>query len=242
MEEDFTKKRLSGPDLASYEFGVASSNVCLLSEFLARINYLSHSEHRARTIGERVVFDQFFYTKSAGEQAGKAGRKEEAAGFVGGLSSRFPRLDVLHLQEVFDWNYNKTLRKELHKLLIGEETDNRRQVGYVYTTHLQAYEGIVESLHKTVEEEHSSHKRRLQLSRKEEKNDLITIGRWEKQSSQESDDTESETTDSDEDDHLQHQQKQENSSQLPKVVIMHDSVLKEIQHRLSKRPTSLLVS
>lgn len=27
------------------------------------------------------------------------------------------------------------------KLLIGEETDSRRQVGYVYTTHLQAYQG-----------------------------------------------------------------------------------------------------
>ncbi|KAL8615326.1 hypothetical protein ACOMHN_038065 [Nucella lapillus] len=214
MEEDLMKKRLSGPDLASYEFGVASSNVCLLSEFLSRINYLSHSGHRAGTIGERVVFDQFFYTKSAGEHAGKAGRKEEAAGFVGGLSSRFPRLDVLCLQEVFDWNYNKTLRKELHKvfpyiihdvgvwswqsnyfmvnsglmmasrhpvldvefkffphcvsqclfiskgllmvkLLIGEETDNRRQVGYVYTTHLQAYEGpgsvIVKQLDSIVE-------------------------------------------------------------------------------------------
>ncbi|KAL8609217.1 hypothetical protein ACOMHN_036661 [Nucella lapillus] len=93
----------------------------------------------------------------------------------------------------------------------------------------QSKTGIVESLHKTVEEEHSSHKRRLQLTRKEEKNDLITIGRWEKQSSQESDDTESETTDSDGDDHLQHQQEQENSSQLPKVVIMHDSVLKDVE-------------
>ncbi|KAL8619764.1 hypothetical protein ACOMHN_025850 [Nucella lapillus] len=89
--------------------------------------------------------------------------------------------------------------------------------------------GIVESLHKTVEEEHSSHKRRLHLTRKEEKNDLITIGRWEKQSSEESDDTESETTDSDGDDHLQHQQEQENSSQLPNVVIMHDSVLKDVE-------------
>ncbi|KAL8625255.1 hypothetical protein ACOMHN_030013 [Nucella lapillus] len=78
--------------------------------------------------------------------------------------------------------------------------------------------------------QHPKRKEEL-LTRKEEKNDLITIRRWEKQRSEESDDTESETTDSDEDDHLQHQQKQENSSQLPKVGIMHDSVLKEYHDR-----------
>nr|KAG5707904.1 hypothetical protein BaRGS_031635 [Batillaria attramentaria] len=34
----------------------------------------------------------------------------------GGLDTHFPRLDFLCMQEVFDGNYNKVLRKELHKV------------------------------------------------------------------------------------------------------------------------------
>ncbi|XP_076470303.1 sphingomyelin phosphodiesterase 5-like [Babylonia areolata] len=212
FEEDILMKHLSSPTgLASYEFGIATGNVCLLGEFVARINNLKDSGHRATSIGERIVVDQLHYGRDAksvcgldGSATGKNHTHVKAAkqevGFVGGLVTHFPRLDFVCLQEVADWSYNKLLRKELHKVfpyilhdvgvwsvktnyfmynsglmlasrhpvldvdfkcyprsvsqclliskgllmvkvLIGEETDSRRQVGYVYTSHLQAYQG-----------------------------------------------------------------------------------------------------
>jgi sphingomyelin phosphodiesterase 3 len=130
-EEDLLEKTLSGPGLKEHCFGIATANVCLLPEFLARINNLSHAGKRARSIGERIVVDQFFYggvpksilgmsenaesysSKNHMWQSWPGGQKQ---GFTGGLTSHFPRLDFLCMQEVFDWNYNRTLRQELHKV------------------------------------------------------------------------------------------------------------------------------
>ncbi|KAK7114861.1 hypothetical protein V1264_000848 [Littorina saxatilis] len=209
-EEEFMIKSLSDYRLGEHQFGIASGNICLLPEFLARYNNLSHSGQRARSIGERIVIDQFFYggvpksilglpANGVKKNDVRSSRKEIQR-FVGGLAAHFPRLDFLCLQEVFDWNYNKVLREELHKVfpyilhdvgvmslssnyfminsglmfasrhpvlnadfkfykhsisqcvftskglltvkvLIGKDTDSKRQVGYIFSTHLQAYQG-----------------------------------------------------------------------------------------------------
>ena len=125
-EERFLLKSLSGGHVREHQFGIASANLCLLPEFLARINNISHSAWRARTLGERIVVDQFFYggvpRSILGLPANGMGKndvkKSKAARerFVGGLATHFPRLDFLCLQEMFDWHYSQLLRQELHKV------------------------------------------------------------------------------------------------------------------------------
>ena len=123
-EEEFMVKSMLGSHLDKYQFGIATGNLCLLPEFLARINIISHSGQRAKSIGERLVVDQFFYGEVPESALGLAGNRavkndvetSKKQGFTGGLATHFPRLDFLCLQEVFDWNYNKTLRAELHKV------------------------------------------------------------------------------------------------------------------------------
>lgn len=125
-EEEFLAKSLSGGHLREHQFGIASSNVCLLPEFLARINNMSHSALRARSIGEKIVVDQFFYggvPKSIlgwpvnGKEKNDVRKAKDSGGsFEGGLATHFPRLDFLCLQEVFDWHYSQVLRQELHKV------------------------------------------------------------------------------------------------------------------------------
>lgn len=128
-EEGPLMKSLSGRQLREHQFGIASCNTCLLPEFLARINNLSHSAQRARGVGERIVIDQFFHggaSESASNQPANgtgendAQKSEEGReGLVGELTTHFPHLDFLCFQEVFDWNYNKLLRQELHKVGTG---------------------------------------------------------------------------------------------------------------------------
>ena len=131
-EEERWVKSLQGSRLGEYQFGVATSNTCLLPEFLARINNISHSALRAGSIGERIVVDQLFYEEVPESvlglsAAGGTGVEEDdvreseggKGNFVGGLASHFPWLDFLCVQEVFDWNYNQLLRQELHKVRMG---------------------------------------------------------------------------------------------------------------------------
>ena len=125
-EERFLLKSLSGGHVREHQFGIASANLCLLPEFLARINNISHSARRARTIGERIVVDQFFYggvprsiLGLPDNGMGKNDVKKSKAArerFVGGLATHFPRLDFVCLQETFDWHYSQLLRQELHKV------------------------------------------------------------------------------------------------------------------------------
>ena len=79
--------------------------------------------------------DQFFYGGSSDAAVVglpvngmvKSGVKKSEGGgegFAGELATHFPHLDFLCLQEVFDWNYNKLLRRELHKVRIGLERES----------------------------------------------------------------------------------------------------------------------
>ena len=142
-EEESLTNSLSGCQLKERQFRLASSNTCLLPEFLARINNISHSELRARSIGERIVVDQFFYGGSSDSavvglpvngMVKSPAKKSEGggAGFAGELATHFPRLDFLCIQEVFDWNYNKLLRRELHKVRMGLESERASVCVCVY--------------------------------------------------------------------------------------------------------------
>lgn len=126
--ESHVLSSLEGSQYKSYQFGVATANVCLLPEFLARINNISHGSTRARTTGERIVVDQFFYAAEQNAVFGLSGLNDDHSKkvqvhntFAAGLDAHFPQLDFLCLQEVFDWNYNKILRKELHKVWMVTE-------------------------------------------------------------------------------------------------------------------------
>lgn len=127
-EEDHILLKVSEWKLQTYDFGIATANVCLLPEFLSRINNLSDASFRAKSIGKRIVVDNFFYsgvhmspsrsfTQDNPHADGQLNGKKSL--LVGGLATHFPQLDFLCLQEVFDWNYNKLLRQELHKVNIG---------------------------------------------------------------------------------------------------------------------------
>ena len=87
--------------------------------------------------------DQFFYGGSSDSavvglpvngMVKSPAKKSEGggAGFAGELATHFPRLDFLCIQEVFDWNYNKLLRRELHKVRMGLESERASVCVCVY--------------------------------------------------------------------------------------------------------------
>ncbi|GFS23390.1 sphingomyelin phosphodiesterase 3 [Elysia marginata] len=105
-----------------YKFGVGSANICLMPELLSRMNHLSDVDYRSVSIGQRIKEDQFAShqmvlpcngsTSGLPSSANGCGKSEQD---VGSVSSSFPPLDVLCIQEAWSSYHNKVLIEELHQ-------------------------------------------------------------------------------------------------------------------------------
>ena len=101
-------------------------NLCLLPEIASKINNLDRTPQRAKTIGERIVIDQFFFSNvSEGyhppiQNGYKGHLKRHKTNFKTvenvGVITHFSHLDFVCLQETFDRDCAKLLVKELHKV------------------------------------------------------------------------------------------------------------------------------
>lgn len=114
-------------------YTVATSNMCLLPEIMAKYNNLDNTAHRAKSIGERIIVDQWHFTgmmdrqrskKNGGLYVGsstslKASEnmgKQGSSMFKADIITHFQSVDFLCLQEAFDRDVSKILLKELHKV------------------------------------------------------------------------------------------------------------------------------
>lgn len=120
-------------------FTVATANLCLLPELMARYNNLNRTWQRAKEIGQRIVIDQTYYTgmmekklKQSGkhikksdksrcqtmskEHQSKGDNSDSSVDLNIDIITHFPRTDFLCLQETFDRDYTKGLISEIHKV------------------------------------------------------------------------------------------------------------------------------
>ena len=115
-------------------FSVATANLCLLPEFMAKFNNLHKTAERARKIGELIYTDQVHYQAFAQRYVNKrysegvhdgAGKDETVTDtnnslitpdFNNEVKTHFPQTDFLCLQETFDADYTKQLLHELEKI------------------------------------------------------------------------------------------------------------------------------
>ncbi|XP_052231861.1 sphingomyelin phosphodiesterase 3-like isoform X3 [Dreissena polymorpha] len=122
-------------------FSVATSNLCLLPEFMARFNNLNNTAQRANAIGERIYADQVHYAsmvskllhKSSSEKICKVkNRFHSKSGYETrnvpksipvtnqkpkvDIITHFPANDFLCVQEAFERDYTKMLVSQLQKI------------------------------------------------------------------------------------------------------------------------------
>lgn len=211
------------------QYSIATANVCLLPEIMAKFNNLDKTSQRAKLIGERICIDQSNFTdivepgtdvniqtalESSEISSGTSSKNQpddlQSASIdnkKGIIRTCFPQLDFICLQETFDRDYSKIILSELHKtypwivhdvgysgprlnycglnsglmlcsryrilnvrfkpfsascgfcvitgkgllmvkVCLSDAEDENRKVGYVFNTHLQAFQGdkpVVES-------------------------------------------------------------------------------------------------
>ncbi|RUS76581.1 hypothetical protein EGW08_015659 [Elysia chlorotica] len=101
-----------------YKFSIGSANICLAPEILSRMNHLPDVDYRSVNIGQRIKEDQFashqMLLPSNGSPARTNGpQKLETE--VSHVSTWFPQLDFLCLQEAWSSYHNKVLIEELHQ-------------------------------------------------------------------------------------------------------------------------------
>lgn len=117
-----------------HKFGIATANICLLTEPLSRFNHLKDVDGRSRKIGEAIVASQFFNDEWVRNFVYRENKRKAALytseinGYVedkkpfkqssveGDVSARFNRLDFLIIQEAFSSYHNQGLIKELEKV------------------------------------------------------------------------------------------------------------------------------
>lgn len=108
-------------------YSFSTMNVCLLPELAAKVNNFDQTKQRAKTAGERIIIDQFFFTNVWESQQhlqngyikhsiNRSFKPSLKSGQDFGVVSHFPHLDFLCIQETFDRDCAKLLLQELHKV------------------------------------------------------------------------------------------------------------------------------
>ena len=108
-------------------YSFSTMNVCLLPELAAKVNNFDQTKRRAKTAGERIIIDQFFFTNVWESQQhlqngyikhsiNRNFKSSLKSGHDFGVVSHFPYLDFLCIQETFDRDCAKLLLQELHKV------------------------------------------------------------------------------------------------------------------------------
>lgn len=100
-------------------YGIATTNLCLLPECVSRFNNLFNSKRRATEIGRRIVEQQLKYendnnSNEAAQCHEHYYHKHMADVFHHDISETFPCMDFLLVQEAFDLEYTQDLVTRLH--------------------------------------------------------------------------------------------------------------------------------
>ena len=104
-----------------YKFSICSANICLAPEIMSRMNHLSDVDYRSVSIGQRIKEDQFASHQMPLPSNGSPNDLTIVNGHkkyekdVGNVSTSFPQLDILCVQEAWSSYHNKALIEELHQ-------------------------------------------------------------------------------------------------------------------------------
>ncbi|CAG5116630.1 unnamed protein product [Candidula unifasciata] len=123
-----------------YRFGIASANLCLMPELASKMNNLINVDGRAEKIGDRITVSQFFndswskmelwwrkkhqncdslsertYSKEKGVRSSNIPPADPVE-VIGDVTTSFPLLDFMVIQEAWSSYHNKLLIDRLHKM------------------------------------------------------------------------------------------------------------------------------
>ncbi|XP_005099803.1 sphingomyelin phosphodiesterase 5 [Aplysia californica] len=128
-------------DSNDYKFGAGTANLCIMSEFLSRMNHLTDVDERSQKMGERIVVSQLFNDEWNKKVLKRKVVSQNSPGILspadsgvvnkvnnnvhrilkkwtveGDITTKFNRLDFIMVQEAWSSYHNKMLIDELHKV------------------------------------------------------------------------------------------------------------------------------